>query len=1289
VSDGSPRLDAESRGIIDEFEDAWLGGRPDIAAFLDRHSGRPRLLLVELVAIDLENRLKRAERARVEDYVAQFPALGDDPACVVDLAAVEYRFRRRDEPGLDLEEYQRRFPACVDRLLDADTRAGLFSFPHAAAAGGLEPGTDIGGVTLVRVIGEGGMGRVYEGLQHRPARPVAVKVMKPGIASRHLLRRFGYEAELLGRLRHPGIAQIFSAGTHDVGGVTVPYFVMEYVANPRTIVQYADETGLSTHERLQLFAKVCDAVAHGHQRGVIHRDLKPGNILVDAAGQPKVIDFGVARATDTDLALTTMQTDVGQLLGTLQYMSPEQFDTNPDDLDVRSDVYSLGIVLYELLAGRPPYDVRRKAVFEIARVVREEEPTPLSSMNRTLRRDVGLIAGKCLEKDRGRRYSSAAELAADVGRYLAGDPIEARSAGFLAGLGRLARRHKVAAAAAGGVVAATLVAAVVTSFFAYEAVQQRRAADQERGRAEAQAVLAETQAALAGARSREAEAERDRSELAAYASTLDLAESAHRHENALRTCEHLDACQWDLRGWEFRHLWRRFTSRQVFVGHDRPIRAVATSPDGSRVASGGDDGTVRIWNAATSAGPPTIVAAPVAVLYVGHQIRHLAWHPTAARLLVGRDDGIAQVWDAAAGTALVTIDGLAGPVIAAAYRPDGRQVLVGTAGEISLHDADGGARQRRIARDGEAFAAAAYSPDGGRVVSAGSPAGQPRRGPEGWTQDGGPRTTIRVWNADRAEEIRVLPELPGEPTTVAFSPDGRRIISSTYNHHRKFFGKSPEACELRSWDAETGQPAVTFAGHHEPLLAVACSPDGSRIASATGGFDNSIRLWDAATGQELRHIKGVRAPVNAVAFSPDGARLFTGSEDAEVRGWDVAAEQPRQLRGHDSRINGVAFSADGRFLASCDGYPQQDKAPGTIRVWETDTGRAVATLAGHGSLVWAVAFSPDGRGLASVGTDRTLRLWDWPTGRQTASHPSEYACVAWRPDGRIVAAAGNGVLDLREAASGDMVRRIESAGRWCRGVGYGPDGRVIAAAWDDDLVLHDPDSGAEITTLRGHAQLIWSLAWSPDGRSIATAAGIMNDTTSPGEWKVWDVAARRERLGAVVPGGGFRGVAWTPDGRRVITGGFDMKIRCWDATHGRPVHAFPTSTLVFTVAASPDGGTIACGTQSRGVCLFDAVPVEDCRVLEAPMAAVAEAWFTADGRYILGRDERGDTRAWSALTGKALATDAIGDLAAAPRVAPDGTRSPDGAWRLRTYRNTIVVRPEAAAPTLPDPAGRR
>jgi len=322
------------------------------------------------------------------------------------------------------------------------------------------PGTHIGRYHLKRLIGSGGMGAVYEAVQEQPRRTVALKIMKRGIASRSALRRFEYEAQLLARLRHPGIAQVYEAGTHDDGSGPVPFFALEYIPGARTLTDHAKEKGLTTRQRLELFTLVCDAVHHGHQKGIIHRDLKPANILVDSLGQPKIIDFGVARATDSDLAVTTLQTDVGQLIGTLQYMSPEQTDADPHDIDTRSDVYTLGVVLFELLCDRPPYRMESASVIEAATVVRDQAPTRPSTINKGLRGDIETIVLKALEKDRDRRYRSASQLADDIHRYLRDEPITARPPSVAYQARMFARRHRVLVGA-GTVVGLALVVAVV------------------------------------------------------------------------------------------------------------------------------------------------------------------------------------------------------------------------------------------------------------------------------------------------------------------------------------------------------------------------------------------------------------------------------------------------------------------------------------------------------------------------------------------------------------------------------------------------------------------------------------------------------------------------------------------------------------------------------------------------------------------------------------------------------------------------------------------------------------
>jgi tetratricopeptide (TPR) repeat protein len=341
----------------------------------------------------------------------------------------------------------------------------------------------IGGFHIKRQIATGGMGVIYEALQEKPRRVVALKVMRSGVVSPQSLRRFELESQTLARLRHPAIAQIYEAGTHDDGTGPVPYFAMEYIPNAKPLTEYSHSKGQDVRERLGLFIQVCDAVHHGHQKGIIHRDLKPGNILVDSHGQVKVIDFGVARSTDSDLAMATMQTSAGQLVGTLQYMSPEQCEAVPEDLDIRSDVYSLGVVLYELLAGRLPYDVSRLPIYEATRVVREEPATRISAVQPIVRGDLETIVQKALEKDRDHRYQSAFDLGQDVARYLRGEPISAHPPSVVYQLQLFARRHRAFFVAGAAAFVALLLGVIVSTVLYVRAESARTLAAEERDRA--------------------------------------------------------------------------------------------------------------------------------------------------------------------------------------------------------------------------------------------------------------------------------------------------------------------------------------------------------------------------------------------------------------------------------------------------------------------------------------------------------------------------------------------------------------------------------------------------------------------------------------------------------------------------------------------------------------------------------------------------------------------------------------------------------------------------------------
>lgn len=375
--------------------------------------------------------------------------------------------RRRLARLIDLAEAATRAGPLANEAIEARRRA----LEMGEGAQSVTPGSAVAGYVIERLLGEGGMGSVYMATQDRPARRVALKLVKSWIGSERALRRFELESETLGRLRHPGIAQIYEAGLYEGR----PFFAMEYVDGP-TLTEYADGKKLGTRERLKLIARIAGAVQHAHQRGVIHRDLKPSNILVTEVesdggqvAQPKVLDFGVAKVTESDVRATTMQTGIGQLIGTIAYMSPEQASGDPAAIDTRSDVYALGVLAFELLTGRLPHDLQDRMVHEAVRMIREDEPSRLSSIDRALRGDIETIISKALEKAPERRYASASAFAADIGRYLEHQPLKARPASTWYQLRKFSRRNRVLVSG----VAATfvmLVAGVIgTTLFAVRA----------------------------------------------------------------------------------------------------------------------------------------------------------------------------------------------------------------------------------------------------------------------------------------------------------------------------------------------------------------------------------------------------------------------------------------------------------------------------------------------------------------------------------------------------------------------------------------------------------------------------------------------------------------------------------------------------------------------------------------------------------------------------------------------------------------------------------------------------
>ncbi len=362
----------------------------------------------------------------------------------------------------------------------------------------LAPGVMIGPYRLINVIGEGGFGVVYRAEQDKPRRTVALKLVRAGLAGERDLKRFELEAEVLGRLQHPGIAQVYNAGTVPAPTGPQPYFAMEYVDGV-TLTEHARRANLGTRDRLELVARIADAVQHAHSKGVIHRDLKPGNILITTDSTPKVLDFGVARLTDHDMQTATMHTDIGVVVGTVPYMSPEQATGDPSDLDTRSDVYALGVIAYELLVGRLPHDLSKKLVHEALRIIREEEPTRLSVHNKTLRGDVETIIAKALEKEKPRRYQTASDFAADIRRYLHDEPITARPASAGYQLSKFARRNRGLVAGVGAAFLLLIAGVVGTSLALQRALRAEDGLSVQLTRTEEARAEAEREARIARA----------------------------------------------------------------------------------------------------------------------------------------------------------------------------------------------------------------------------------------------------------------------------------------------------------------------------------------------------------------------------------------------------------------------------------------------------------------------------------------------------------------------------------------------------------------------------------------------------------------------------------------------------------------------------------------------------------------------------------------------------------------------------------------------------------------------
>ena len=1058
-----------------------------------------------LAALEIDDPAQRA------DYVAK--ACGDDTSLQ---SQIEGLLQAHRQPRGFME---RPAPALVSTIEDRPTIETT--------------GASIGPYKLLERIGEGGFGVVFLAEQLEPVRRrVALKVLKPGMDTAQVVARFEAERQALAIMDHPNIARVFDGGVTTTGR---PYFVMELVKGI-PITEFCDENHLTPRQRLELFISVCQAVQHAHQKGIIHRDIKPSNVLVTRNEKTpivKVIDFGVAKALGQELTDKTLFTGIAQMIGTPLYMSPEQAGVSNFDVDTRSDIYSLGVLLYELLTGMTPFAKFRlseASYDEIRRIIREEEPpkpstriaqsteslhsigerrrTEPAKLTKIVRGDLDWIVMKAMEKDRSRRYETASALATDVQRYLADEPVLACPPSFGYRMQKFVRRNKRALATTGVLAFALLVAtgAVVVSAF--------WAAEQAKARFKL-----------------ESEAKKEL-EFNLYLRNIPLAQVEASNLNWSGVENLLKDCPEHLRGWEFNYLKRLPNAQLAHV--TAPVTGgisanldLAFSPDGQLVAGPGPNNSVTVWNLMngdqSSLKGSSDPADRARVLCA-------AFHPTNGRLLVSASsDGTLRFWNPETGRAVHdSVKRHEGEIVGMTFNPTGQLLAtIGADEKVKLWDVD---------KKESYFEFPTVYRDQARMLR------RPAFSPDGRLFAYGEGNTVKVWDVTTRQLVHSLEGHEDLVPSVAFSAQGDRLLSVSWDLTAKV------------WDLASGEVLFPIHGHGSAAWAVEFSPDGNLVAAAGSVADPTIKIYNARTGELVHSLVGHATRVGCVAFHPDGKRLVSCSIDQTIRIWELdRGKEVLTLRGHAGLITRVLFDPKGWWLAS-------SSDDGKLRVWDGTPPdqaprRACVNFDGHTRQVFSLKFRPDGQQLASASQDKTLRVWNVVTAQTVhllEGHTDTVFAVAFGRDGLLASGSYDRTMKVWDSRTGRLVQTLEGPETRARGLALSSDEKMIASTsitppfqmwrWDVRKHASGPRLEQRSPPLARHNGPAFVLAFSPDNKLVASAG-------TDGMVLLWNAKTGEREITLLRTRSGDRSwsVAFHPlDRGRLAAGYSENRVMIWD-----------------------------------------------------------------------------------------------------------------------------------------------